>query len=339
MPDASDHATRILGESPAILKVSELIDRVAATSATVLLTGESGTGKEVVAREIHDRGTPEDAPFVHVNCAAIPENLIEAELFGYQRGAFTDAKIDKKGLFELAEGGTLFLDEVGLLPLDLQAKLLSVLENRSIRRLGGTVEIATNARIIAATNENLDQAVADGRFRTDLLYRLNVYPIPLPPLRDRGRDVLIIAAHFLETYRDRYGKGDLAFSNAGERWLINHDFPGNIRELRNVVERAVLLSDGAVIDVADLAVGSEPAGLAPEEGGAGGLTIANFGEIRIEMPPWGIAIEDVERKLILAALDHAAGNVSRAAELLHVSRDTLRYRLKKFGISPDRPSD
>lgn len=181
MPDYPEHEVRILGESPAIQKVFDLIDRVAGTPATVLLTGESGTGKEAVAREIHYRGNPADAPFVLVNCAAIPENLIEAELFGYQRGAFTDAKIDKKGLFELAEGGTLFLDEIGLLPLDLQAKLLSVLQNRAIRRLGGMTEIATNARIIAATNENVEQAVSEGRFRTDLLYRLNVYPILLPP--------------------------------------------------------------------------------------------------------------------------------------------------------------
>ena len=202
----------MLGESPAMQQVLELIDRVAKTPATVLLTGESGTGKEVVARVIHERGNLKPSPFVLVNCAAIPENLIEAELFGYQRGAFTDAKIDKKGLFELAENGTLFLDEVGLLPLDLQAKLLSVLENRRIRRLGGIDEIESNARIIAATNENLDEAVSSGRFRTDLLYRLNVYPIALPPLRDRGNDVSLIADHFLEVYRNRYDKPRLKLS-------------------------------------------------------------------------------------------------------------------------------
>jgi len=168
MPETPQN-DRILGESPAIHKVFDLIDRVAATPATVLLTGESGTGKEAIAREIHHRGYPEDAPYVFVNCAAIPENLIEAELFGYQKGAFTDAKIDKKGLFELAEGGTLFLDEIGLLPVELQAKLLTVLESRVLRRLGGTTEIQTNARIIAATNEDLDQSVSEGRFRTDLL--------------------------------------------------------------------------------------------------------------------------------------------------------------------------
>lgn len=333
MANSPEHEVRILGESPAIQKVFDLIDRVARTPATVLLTGESGTGKEAVAREIHHRGNPPDAPFVLVNCAAIPENLIEAELFGYQRGAFTDAKIDKKGLFELAEGGTLFLDEIGLLPLDLQAKLLSVLENRAIRRLGGTKEIPTTARIIAATNENVEKAVSEGRFRTDLLYRLNVYPILLPPLRDRGGDVLIIADHFLHTYRDRYAKPGLTLSKPAQRWLTNHDFPGNIRELRNLIERAVLLSDGASIDVADLAVGSETG--SPDLATDVGLTIANFGEIRIEMPPWGIAIEDVERKLILAALETASGNVSRAAELLHISRDTLRYRLKKFGLPSD----
>lgn len=331
MPD-SENNPRILGESDAIRKIFELIDRVAATPATVLLTGQSGTGKEAVAREIHLQGNPEGAPFVPVNCAAIPENLIEAELFGYQKGAFTDAKIDKKGLFELAEGGTLFLDEIGLLPLELQAKFLTVLESRVIRRLGGIEEIPTNARIIAATNENLDESVAAGRFRADLLYRLNVYPIELPPLRDRNRDVLIIADHFLQTYKERYGKPTLKLSSPAERWLTNHPFPGNIRELRNIIERAVLLSDGESIQLEDLAVGSEPPS-EPEPTG-GGLTIENFGEIRIEIPPWGIAIEDVERKLILAALETASGNVSRAAELLHISRDTLRYRLKKHGISP-----
>ena len=332
MAERPEQETRMLGESPAMQQVLELIDRVAKTPATVLLTGESGTGKEVVARVIHERGNLKPSPFVLVNCAAIPENLIEAELFGYQRGAFTDAKIDKKGLFELAENGTLFLDEVGLLPLDLQAKLLSVLENRRIRRLGGIDEIESNARIIAATNENLDEAVSSGRFRTDLLYRLNVYPIALPPLRDRGNDVSLIADHFLEVYRNRYDKPRLKLSTSAERWLRNHTFPGNIRELRNAIERAVLLSDGESVDVEDLAIagaGHHARSQVPKAG----LTVANFGEIKIEMPPWGIAIEDVERKLILAALDAANGNVTRAAELLHISRDTLRYRLKKFGLS------
>lgn len=216
--------------------------------------------------------------------------------------------------------------------MGLQAKLLSVLENHTIRRLGGTKEITTSARIIAATNENLDLAVSEGRFRTDLLYRLNVYPILLPPLKDRARDVLILADHFLLTYRGRYDKPTLTLSKAAERWLTNHSFPGNIRELRNVIERGVLLSDGRTLDVNDLAVESETS---PSLAAGTGLTIANFGEIRIEMPPWGIAIEDVERKLILAALEAASGNVTRAAELLHITRDTLRYRLKKFAISPD----
>ena len=264
-----------------------------------------------------------------INCARIPANLLEAELFGYEKGAFTDARISKKGLLELTEGGTAFLDKIGLMPLDLQAKILSVLDTRTFRRLGGTKDIRANLRFVAATNEELEKAVAMGRFRQDLFYRLKVVQISLPPLRERGIDILLIARHFLEIYRKRYDKTGCVFSEAAERWMMNNVWPGNVRELRNIVERAVLLSPGDKIQVKDLAIGqseSEPPESPP------GTEITGLGEIKISLPPWGIALEDVERKLIEAAIEQADGNISRAAQLLHLSRDTLRYRMKKHRL-------
>ena len=241
VPSRSSEQDPMVGNSPAIRAVFELIDRVADTPATVLITGESGTGKELVAREVHQRGQRASQPFRWVNCTAIPANLLEAELFGYEKGAFTDAKLRKKGLFETADGGSVFLDEIGLMPLDLQAKILTVLETRTFRRLGGMEDIHVDIRFIAATNEDLAAAVAEGRFREDLYYRLNVIPISLPPLRERGDDILDIARYFLDLYRERYQKGSCHFSEGAERWLGNHTWPGNVRELRNIIERAVLL--------------------------------------------------------------------------------------------------
>ncbi len=338
MPDSPDQAgSTVLGQSAAIRRVFELVARVAETPATVLLTGESGTGKELIAREIHRTGAETGAPFVLVNCAAIPGALLEAELFGYERGAFTDAKISKMGLLELGEGGTVLLDEVGLMPLDLQAKLLSVLESRRFRRVGGTAEIDLGTRFIAASNADLDLAVQENRFRLDLLYRLNVFPIPLPPLRDRDDDALLIARHFLDTYSERYDRGSLELSPGAERWLLGYDWPGNVRELRNVVERAVLLARSQLIQTEDLAVGKEETDLAMDQ--RGGLSVTGIGEIHIEFPPWGIALEDVEKRLIEAALETTRGKVSRAAQLLRVSRDTLRYRIRKYGITSPHPPD
>ncbi len=331
-PSGSD---RIVGKSPAIQAVFGLVDRVADTPATVLITGESGTGKEVIAREIHRRGGYANRPFVAINCTAIPGNLLEAELFGYEKGAFTDARISKRGLLELTEGGTVFLDEIGLMPLELQAKILNVLETKTVRRLGGTRDLNTDIRFIAATNENLQDAVASGRFREDLYYRLNVVPIHLPPLRDREEDALFIARHFLEIYSHRYKKTPCTFAPSAERWLQQYNWPGNVRELRNLVERAVLLSPDSLVQAEDLAVGPvtrEPTFRQPDNPPA--VEITNLGEIRIALPPWGIALEDVERKLIEEALILAEGNVSRAAQLLHMSRDTLRYRLKKHRLLP-----
>ena len=322
---------QIVGQSPAIQAVFDLIDRVADTPATVLITGESGTGKELVAREVHRRGRRVDQAFVAVNCTAIPSNLLEAELFGYEKGAFTDAKIRKKGLFELADGGTVFLDEIGLMPLDLQAKILTVLETRTFRRVGGLEAIQADIRFVAATNEDLEEAVAAGRFRQDLYYRLNVVPVHLPPLRERGQDILHIARHFLAIYSQRYQKGPSYFSPGAERWLLNYPWPGNAREVRNVIERAVLLSPGTLIRSEDLAIGKEEKDLATEERPPA-VEIDGLGEVRIALPPWGIALEDVERRLIEEALKQAGGNITRAAQLLHMSRDTLRYRIKKHRL-------
>ncbi len=330
-PDTHSEPDRIVGKSQAIRAVFELIDRVADTPATILITGESGTGKEIVAHEIHRRGEHASQPFVVINCTAIPPNLLEAELFGYEKGAFTDAKIRKKGLLELTEGGTVFLDEIGLMPLDLQAKILSVLETRTFRRVGGMEDIQAEIRFVAATNENLQEAVAEGRFRQDLYYRLNVVPILLPPLREREKDILLIAGHFLAIYNQRYKKEALRFSQGAERWMLNYPWPGNVRELRNLIERAVLLSPTDLIRAEDLAIGEEEKDLLLQERSPA-VEITGLGEIRIALPPWGIALEDVERRLIEEALDQAGGNITRTAQLLHMSRDTLRYRIKKHRL-------
>ncbi len=321
----------IVGASEVMQQVFNLIDRIANTPVTVLVTGESGTGKELIARELHQRSQRFNHAFVSVNCAAIPSNLLEAELFGYEKGAFTDAKINKKGLFEIADKGTIFLDEIGLMPLDIQAKLLTVIESHTFRHLGGTQDIHSDLRIVAATNENLSDAVREGRFRQDLYYRLNVVPLSLPPLRQRNEDILLIAHHFLNIYSSRYQKTNLKLSNGAEHWLKNYAWPGNVRELRNLIERATLLSNDNLIQLADLTVGKEENDFrVPDQPPT--LVIDDLGDIRINLPPWGIAMEDVERRLIKAALQQTKGKVSFAAQLLHISRDTLRYRIKKYKL-------
>jgi two-component system response regulator AtoC len=324
----SDH---IVGDSEVMRQVLNLVDRIANTPATVLVTGESGTGKELIARELHQRSQRRDQAFVSVNCAAIPANLLEAELFGYEKGAFTDAKINKKGLFEIADKGTIFLDEIGLMPLEIQAKLLTVIETHTFRHLGGIKDIHSDLRIVAATNENLSHSVRDGHFRQDLYYRLNVVPISLPPLRQRGEDVLVIAHHFLNIYSTRYNKNNLQFSKSTEHWLKNHTWPGNVRELRNLIERATLLAHSNLIQLTDLTLGKEEHDFqVPDQPPS--LKIDELGDIQITLPPWGIALEDVERRLIIAALKHTQGQVSAASQLLHISRDTLRYRIKKYNL-------
>lgn len=319
----------IVGESGPMRQVFEVVHRISRTSATVLITGESGTGKEVVARAIHRNSPRADRPFISLNCASIPANLLETELFGHEKGAFTDAKAQKRGLIEIASGSTLFLDEIGLMPHDLQSKILTVLETRRFRRLGGTEERFADVRFIAATNVNLEKAVAAGVFREDLYYRLNVIPIHLPPIRERGDDILLLARHFLNEYSRRHGKPLRTLSPEAETLLIAYQWSGNVRELKNVIERAILLTDGPMLETADLFIDRRTQGRRPT---ARPVEVSETGLIRIAFPPWGLPLEDLERQTIEEALKHTGGNISQAAKLLHISRYALRYRMQKHGI-------
>jgi DNA-binding NtrC family response regulator len=330
--EASESAlTQFLGESPPMQRlkahIQQVLDAERALTDTelpaVLITGETGTGKELVARALHYNGIRQDQAFVEVNCAALPDHLLEAELFGYEQGAFTDAKGRKLGLFEAADGGTLFLDEVGDLALSLQAKLLRALEGKVIRRLGGLRDRKINVRIIAATNQLLEQQVRQGTFRADLYFRLRVMQFPLPPLRERGADVLLLARHFLQLQCRRYGKPLRQFSRAAEEALGRYAWPGNVRELRNVIEHTVLLSQHEVIEPAHLPL------LQGDFQATAGVPAA-LG--RFVLPPQGICLETVERDLVAQAVEQAGGNVTQAAKLLGLSRDTLRYRMEKYHL-------
>jgi len=294
------------------------------TPPAVLITGETGTGKELVARAIHFDGPRRSAPFVEVNCATIPTHLIESELFGYERGAFTDAKGRKIGLAEAADGGTLFLDEIGDIDQSAQVKLLKLLEDRIVRRLGSVRDRRVNVRIVAATNRDLESLVQSNSFRSDLYFRLRVASVEMPPLRNRGEDVLMLAAHFLSTHGRRYGKRNLRFSSAAEQALGRYAWPGNVRELRNVIEHAVLLCDGDVIG--DDALSLSPGLVAPCR------PVCADGSEPFVLPAKGVDLEALERALIVQALDRVDWNVTRASELLGLSRDTLRYRIEKFAL-------
>ena len=319
----------VIGEGEPMRQVFEMVHRISKTAATVLISGESGTGKEAVARAIHQNSDRADRPFISLSCASIPGNLLETELFGYEKGAFTDAKVQKQGLIEVAGEGTLLLDEIGLMPLDLQGKILTVLETRRFRRVGGTEEFSSGVRFFAATNADLKQAVAAGKFREDLYYRLYVIPIQLPPLRERGDDILLLARHFLKEFCRRYQKGLRALSADAEALLMAHPWPGNVRELKNVIERAVLLTDGLTLEASDLSIGQRGRDREPK---GEPVTVSDAGLIRISFPPWGLPLEDIERQVIEAALRHTGGNISQAARLLHISRYALRYRMEKHGI-------
>jgi two-component system response regulator PilR (NtrC family) len=316
-------APEIIGHSAATEEIRALVEKVAPTRTTVLVTGESGVGKEVVARAIHDRSDRRDQPFVAINCGAIPEGLIESELFGHEKGAFTGAAEAKAGLFEVAGSGTLFLDEVAELPLHLQVRLLRALQERRIRRVGGTGDLAFAARIVAATNRELGDEVAAGRFREDLYYRLNVIQIRVPPLRERREDVPLFVAHFLPRFAVEAGRGEIRLSPAAERRLLDYDYPGNVRELANVVERAVTLADGPEIQVGDLPPALR-AGVPPAAPAAA------------ELPDAGIVLQGhldgIERRLLEQALGRAGGVKTEAARLLSLTFRSLRYRLAKFGI-------
>ncbi len=319
---SDDLTVSILRNSGPIQKVRELIRKISRIpSATILLQGESGVGKSMIARVIHHTSQGKEAPFVEINCAAIPETLLESELFGYEKGAFTNALASKEGLLEIADGGTLFLDEIGEMPLTLQAKLLSFLENKRFRRLGSTRETCVDLRLIAAANRNLAEMVTEGQFREDLFYRLNVVHLELPALRRLGEDILLLAEHFVQSFNVDFKKKVKGISKAGAEQLLGYHWPGNVRELRNVIERAMIFTDGEYIEPEVLQLGAGKPDTKPLS------PLDDF-----QFPPGGYPFEELERKILQAALDQAKGNQSRAAKLLRMSRDTFRYRLEKYGM-------
>ena len=316
----------IIGRSPAMLGVFELVETVARTTSTVLIMGESGTGKELVARAVHQHSLRRDRPFVALNCGALPETLLESELFGHMRGAFTGAESTKKGLVEVAEGGTIFLDEIGEMTPMMQVKLLRVLQERRFRRVGGLEEIEVDIRVVAATNQDLPRLVAEGRFREDLYYRINVIPVQLPPLRERREDIPLIAEHFLAKYRAQMGKNVTAFAGEALRLLQDYRWPGNIRELENVVERAVALEQTPAV---------LPESLPAPIRGAGASDGASPADVEA-LPTGGFDLEshvrDVERRYLAQALERSGGVQVRAAELLGMSFRSFRYYAKKYQL-------
>ncbi len=313
------------GDSPVMRRVFALIDRMAVTDAPLLVTGETGTGKELAARSVHLRSDRAKGPFVAVNCAALPENLLESELFGHVRGAFTDAKAARAGLFLEATKGTLFLDEIGELPLPLQAKLLRVLQERKVRPIGSDHEIDVDPRIVSATHRDLELEIAEGRFREDLYYRLNVVSIAMPPLRERGPDVLELAHEFLRKIAERTKRPVRGIAPDAARKLLAYSWPGNVRELMNAMERAVALAEYEEITVADLP--DKVQAFEPRH-----VLVA------ADDPSELVSLEEVERRYVLRVLDAVGGNRSRAAEILKVDRKTLYSRLKAYGWRPSEPS-
>jgi two-component system response regulator AtoC len=322
--EAEPQKREIIADSPAMREVMNFVRRVAISEATtILLEGENGVGKDLIAKTLHYQSLRGAEPFIAINCAAIPETLLESELFGYEKGAFTDARAQKKGIFELADKGTLFLDEIGEIPLMLQAKLLRVLEDQTFRRLGGLKDIHLDLRVIAATNKNLREAVKEGAFRQDLFFRLNVIHITLPALRERPEDIAPLSAFFLEHYNKKFKRHMQGIAPDAVRVLLAHDWPGNVRELRNALERAMILEDSSYITAASLpmsiAASSAQAAAAP-------VIIPNT------FPDEGVSLEESERRLLSSALEKTAGNQTQAARLLRITRDTLRYKMKKFDL-------
>ncbi len=319
------HFGNIIGQSSKMIELYDLLEKVAPTKTNILITGESGTGKELVAKAIHYNSPRRDKPFVTLNCGAIPESLIESELFGHMKGAFTDAINTKKGLFEVADEGTIFLDEISELPLMMQVKLLRVLQDREFKRVGGTEDIRVDVRIISATNKDLEEGVRAKQFREDLFYRLNVIQIKIPSLRDRKEDIPLLASHFLKKYSEELGKQITQISPEALRVLVQYDYPGNVRELQNIIERAVALETSRELTVQNLSSYIEeqvPFKRKP---------------IDLEIPNEGIdlekIVEDVERTLLLKALDRTQGIKKKAAELLHINFRSMRYRLEKYGLN------
>ncbi|MFZ4521381.1 MAG: sigma-54-dependent transcriptional regulator [Bacteroidales bacterium] len=328
----------IVGESPVIKQIIQLSKTIARTqTTTILLLGESGTGKDLFARAIHHESSHNARPFVTINCASLPEALLESELFGHEKGAFTDARQQKKGLFEIADGGTVFLDEIGEINMSTQIKLLGVLENRVIRRVGGTANIPVEIRIIAATNKDLKRAVDEKLFREDLYYRLKVFQITLPPLRDHKEDVTLLSDYFLKYYNGQFQKSITGIHKTAISLLTRYNWPGNIRELRNVIERAVILETmsslqpeslpGEIMNPLDSEVNMAV------EVPAGRRHVDHFSSpFGMEIPEDGISLEGLEKEVIRQVLDKAGNNQTKASKLLRISRDTLRYKIKKYKL-------
>ncbi len=314
----------MIGVHPAMREVYRIVTKIAPTSSTVLIYGESGTGKELVARAIHDRSPRHDKPFMAINCAAIPETLIESELFGHEKGSFTGASSREIGILEAANGGTVLLDEIGEMNVSMQAKLLRAIQEREIRRVGGKVNLPLDVRIISATNRDLSQEIKNGRFREDLFYRLNVIRIELPPLRDRGSDIAALAEHFIKQYSATSGIAMEGISKAALKKLMNYSWPGNVRQLESVIERAVLMAEGNIIEPSDL----------PAEVNTPGL---GDGNVPFDLPPEGIQFEAMERALIIKAMERSEWVIGKAAQLLGLSYKTLQYRLEKHAVEkPDK---
>lgn len=321
--EISPQKREVIGESKLMRDVMNFTRRVASSeAATILLEGENGTGKDLIAKTLHYESLRRAEPFIAINCAAIPDTLLESELFGYEKGAFTDARAQKRGIFELADKGTLFLDEIGEIPLMLQAKLLRVLEEQSFRRLGGLKDIQLNLRVVAATNRTLRDSVAAGLFRQDLYFRLNVIHITIPPLRERREDVLPLARFFINHYNQKFKRHIEGLAPDAAKLLIEHDWPGNVRELRNAIERSMILEESRMITAASL-----PMSLNEHR-----MEAAAAASIPTAIPDSGLSLAEHERALLAQALDKSNGNQTQAARLLHITRDTLRYKMKKFNL-------
>jgi len=315
---------RIVGESRPIKEAKALLQKVAASPAsTVLLTGESGTGKDLAAKVLHHASDRATRPFMNITCSALPDTILESELFGHERGAFTDARQQKRGLLETADGGTVFLDEIGEMAPQLQAKLLRFLEEKTFKRVGGVADIRVDVRVVAATNRKLEDDVKKGRFREDLYYRLNVLPIVLPPLRTRAEDIPALVRYFVDAYNREFRKKVRGVTDEAMRRLTTYGWPGNVRELRNAVERAMLLVDGDQLTAEQFPVA---------DAGATRLTEA------VDLPAAGIDLEQLERSLVVQALERSGWNQTRAAGLLGLNRDQIRYRIEKFKLEKPAPS-
>jgi DNA-binding NtrC family response regulator len=306
----------IIGASPSMTVIKRLIARVASSPAsTVLLTGETGTGKDLAAKAIHYNSDRASRSFVNITCSALPEQLLESELFGHERGAFTDARQQKRGLFETADGGTVFLDEIGEMTPGLQAKLLRFLEEKTFKRVGGLADVRVDVRVVAATNRDLEKEVKAGKFREDLFYRLQVMPITLPPLRERKGDVVLLANFYIDQFNREFRKKIRGLSPQAVPLLEQYQWPGNVRELRNAIERAMLLVDRNTLEPEDFTL------------------TRTVSPVEFVLPPEGVNLEDVERQLLIQALERSGGNQTHAAQLLGINRDQVRYRMEKFGLA------